>query len=597
MSRTSLRLLRLTAPAAGAMALAVLLSAAALGSGLGLMATSAYLISAAALRPSIADLSLAIVGVRAFGLARAGFRYLERLVAHSANLRLVAALRVWFYRAAEPLAPARLLDRRGGDLLGRAVGDLEALHEFFARALAPPAAALLVGGAVLLALSAQHLVLGAAFAVGLAAGGILLPAAARAISRGPSVALAARRADLQAEVVELLQGLPDLTAFGATDPARRRVQEHQRAFDAAQLRLTWAQAAQSALGGLNAHLAAAAVLAVGVSLLEAGRVQGVHLAALVLGTLAAYEAITPLPAAAQAFESARAAAARLFEISDTPAAVREPMAPVAPRGSPPSIEARALRFAYAPNESPALDGLDLAVPAGARVAVVGPSGSGKTTLLRLLLRFWEHEQGELLLDGLDVRTLSGEALRAAAAVVPQDSYVFSGTLRENLLLADPEASSDVLLEAAQAAGLGEWIDSQALGLEASVGEGGRRLSGGERQKLVIARALLRPAPLLVLDEPTAGLDPRAERRAVEALHRAAHRRTCLWITHRLVGMERMDQIVVLARGRVVERGRHAELLARRGLYARLWDIQRRAWTALDSPPAAPEAARPHRSDT
>jgi ABC-type multidrug transport system fused ATPase/permease subunit len=217
--------------------------------------------------------------------------------------------------------------------------------------------------------------------------------------------------------------------------------------------------------------------------------------------------------------------------------------------------------------------VSFSVPRGAHVALVGPSGSGKSTLLRLALRFWDVSSGAVRLDGHDVRSVALDDLRAAYALVTQDTYLFDETLRHNLLLARPAASDDELMDALEAAQLGAFVRDMPVGLGTRVGEHGVRLSGGERQRLAIARALLQDAPLLLLDEVTAHLDPAAERGVLQALDVAMQGRTVLLVTHRLVGMERMDEIMVLDEGRIVERGTHGRLRAAGGLYRRLLDVQ------------------------
>jgi thiol reductant ABC exporter CydC subunit len=582
------RLLRLTSPFATRIGVAVLMGAATVGSSIGLMATGAYLLSAAALRPSIAELGVAIVGVRFFGLARGVFRYLERIASHSVNLRLLTALRLWFYQAIEPLAPAGLVSARSGDLLARAVADIETLQDFYVRVLAPPGVAIVVLLGTSAFLGSVHPLLVLTLVGFALLGGALLPLAVLRLSRKPGAAAVAQRAALNAEVVDNLQGLADLVAFGAVETRLDRVRLASDSLAAAQRRLLWIQAAQSSASGLVAHLAMWTVLAVGVSQVQAGRVDGVVLAALALGTLAAFEAVIPLPLAAQSLEAALPAARRIFDLADQEPAVREPSRPgtIAESRATPSLEVHGLRFAYVPGDAPVLQGLELEVPAGKRLALVGPSGAGKTTLANLILRFWDYSQGEIRLDGIDIRSLSSEETRSRIAVIAQGTYLFNASLQENLLLANPEASRAAMEGALRGAQLDRLVATLPDGLATRIGERGLSLSAGERQRLAIARALLRPAGFLLLDEPTANLDPVTEQRVLEALLPATHGRTTLWITHRLVGLESVDGILVMERGRIIERGSHAELVQLGGLYASMWKLQNRAWDALSPLPAA-----------
>jgi len=327
-----------------------------------------------------------------------------------------------------------------------------------------------------------------------------------------------------------------------------------------------------------------AVLALAIPLVTAGRIAGVSLAVLALATAASFEAVLPLPQAAQFLESSLAAARRLFEIVDAdgiavrPASAQEnerigeQEASLSP-AKPPSIEVSHLTLRYAPCEPAALDDITFSVPAGGCVAIVGASGAGKSTLANTLLRFWEPEAGEIRLDGCDVRDLTPEAVRQHFGVVAQQTHLFNMTIGDNLRLARAGATQAEIEAAARAAQIHAWIISLPAGYDTWVGEQGLRLSGGERQRLAIARALLKNAPVLLLDEPSANLDTAAERDLLAALAPLMIGRTTLIITHHLVGLERADEILVLDGGRIVERGCHEVLLQRDGVYRRMWDLR------------------------
>ena len=591
---TGRRLLGLLRPYTAWLALAVALGTATIGSSIALMATSAYLISAAALHPSVAELSVAIVGVRFFGLARGVFRYLERWTAHNATFRILARLRVWFYTALEPLFPARLGQAQSGDLLARAVGDIETLQDVFVRVVAPPVVALLVTLGTALFLGRFDARLALVLVTFLALTGVALPAWTRRLSRAPSQRLVEARADLYADLVAGIQGLPDLVAFGRGADMAARVRERTEATAHAQSRLVWLNGFQSGATTLLTQLGMWAVLALGVLLVGNRRVEGVYLATLALAALAAFEAVLPLPQAAQAWETAQAAARRLFEVGEGDPLPRPPsLAGKGEVATPPfegegrgeryrarhyqplDITIRHLSFAYAPGGPPVLDDASLDASAGRWTALVGPSGAGKTTLANLLLGFWPVTEGEIRLGGVDIRDLGEDEVRRRVGVIAQQTYLFNATVRENLLIARPDASEADLVQAARQAQIHDFITALPQGYETRVGERGLRLSGGERQRLAIARTLLRDTPVVILDEPTANLDPVTERALFAALREALAGRTVLLITHRLVEMERLDGIAVLERGRVVERGQHPDLLRAGGLYARLWRLQQR----------------------
>jgi ATP-binding cassette subfamily C protein CydCD len=567
-----LRLLQLATPYARWMLLAVLLAFATVASGVGLMAASAYIIAKAALRPSIADLQVAIVGVRFFGIARGVFRYLERYVSHEVNFRLLAGLRVWFYRRLEPLAPARLMHYRSGDVLSRVVADVETLQHVFVRVLAPPLTAALVGLLLCFFLGAYHPALALTWLAFLVLGGLGLPLLVLALGREPGRRMVAVHAELNAAVVDGVQGAAELLAFNAEARHQERIGALSRELAGWQGRMAAAGGLHSALAGLLMSLAALAVLVVAVPLVRGGRIDGVYLALLVLAVMSGFEAIYPLPLAAQYLENSLAAGRRLFEIVDAPPAVVDPPPPYpVPRDY--GLAVHDLRFAYAPGEPPALDGVSFDLPPGGRLAVVGPSGAGKSTLANLLLRFWDYREGSILLGGHELREYRQDDLRRLIAVVSQQTHLFNASLRDNLLLARPDAAQADLDRAVQGAQLDEFLRSLPDGYDTGIGEQGLKLSGGQRRRLAIARALLQDAPILVLDEPAAHLDPLTERDVMQAVLALMAGRTTLVITHRLAGLEAMDEILVLRAGRVVERGAHADLWQMGGLYRRMWELQ------------------------
>ncbi len=566
------RLLGMVTPFWKMVLASVLLGTATVLSSVGLLGTGAWIIAKAALHPSIGDLNVAIVGVRFFGIARGAFRYGERLVSHDTTFRVLTRLRVWFYAALEPLAPARLQRYRSGDLLARIIADIRTLENFFVRVLAPPWVATLT--AVLLTgfLAAFAPRLGLAWLVFFLLAAVAVPVWARLRARRAGQVLVSRRAALNAALVDHVQGLADALAYNHAEAQRRLALRLGEEILGAQAKMASLEGAEQALQILFSGLGMLSVLLLGVPLVRAGALGGVTWVALVLVALSGYEAAFGLPTAAAFLESNLAAARRLFELVDAEPAVKPPAQPAAlPAAN--DLRVEALTFRYAPAEPPALRQVSLDLPEGRRIAVVGPSGAGKSTLIALLLRFWEYSEGRITLGGRDLRELLPDEVRSRFAVVRQKPFIFSGTLRENLLLAAPDADKARLDAVMDAVRLADWLRTLPQGYDTDLGGQGLQLSGGQRQRLALARALLRDAPILLLDEPTANLDAITERALVETLLEATRGRSVLWVTHSLVGLEAMDEIVVLYKGEVAERGTHADLLARGGLYSRLWALQ------------------------
>jgi thiol reductant ABC exporter CydC subunit len=543
---TRRRLLALAAAPRKRVALSVALGAATVLCGVGLMATAGYLISRAAERPAVLSLTVAIVIVRFFGLTRPVARYLERLASHDLALRVLAQVRVRAYERIEPLAPARLDAYRRGDLLSRLVGDIDSLQNLHLRGTLPPLVAL-VSGAVSVAVTAAILPAAAVIlAVGLVAGGVAVPLVAATVRRRAGAREAAARGALTSDLVETVRGAPELAVYGRTDERLDALAAADRALVHVARRAALADGAANGLGLLVTGATVAGVAAVAVSAHAAGELNRVLIALLALLALASFEALQPLAQSARELAETLAAGERVLELTEREPDIHDPAKPSPLPTEPFAVELEGVRVRYTSSEPLALDGVSLRLEPGRRVALVGPSGAGKTTVVNLLVRFLDPEAGRVTLGGRDLRGYRQEDVRRAIAVAGQDSHIFSTTIRANVRLARPDATDDELEDALERARLLDWVQSLPDGWDTLVGEEGRQLSGGQRQRLVVARALLANAPVLVLDEPTAHLDTATAERLIDDVLDAAADRTVLLITHRPERLDRMDEVVHLS---------------------------------------------------
>jgi thiol reductant ABC exporter CydC subunit len=496
------------------------------------------------------------------------------VIGHDAAFRVLADLRVRLYERLERLAPLGLPAFGSGDLLARLIHDVDSLQDLLVRVVPPFAIALIVG---VLTVALQWWMLPAAGMILLAAlllAGTLVPWLTGALAARAEARQAAARGELTASVVDLIEGAPELAVNGAT------AEQLGRALDA-DTELTQLAGASARTAGIGqglttlcAGLAMWGALLVGVSAVHTGRLHGVLLAGIALIPLVSFELVTGLPIATQTLQRVRRSAARVLEVMDTPPAVLEPVHPLALSPAPHTLRVQDLRYSYPDEDRLALDGVALDLSPGRRVAVVGPSGAGKSTLAGVLLRFLSYEEGSVTLDDHEIAELDGEECRRVIGLVSQDAHVFDNTLEENLRLAKRDATAEQIDNALEEVRLLDWTRELPRGLATEVGERGARMSGGQRQRLAIARALLADFPLLVLDEPGEHLDTPTADAIVADLLAVTRDRATLLITHRLAGLQEVDEVLVLDHGRVLERGTHGELLGLRGHYAELWQRER-----------------------
>jgi ATP-binding cassette, subfamily C, bacterial CydC len=546
MTTTVGRLLSLTEASRSRIALAVAFGTLTVVFGIGLMATAGYLISRAAERPAILSLTVAIVGVRFFGLARPVVRYFERLSSHDVALRALGRVRVRVYERLERQAPTQLVSNRRGDLLARLISDVDSLQNLHLRGIAPPLVALCASTAAVGAAAAFLPAAALVLAAGLLVGGLIVPAVAAGLARHASRREAAARGELTSELVETLAGSAELVAFGCEKERLRGLQAADRKLVRIARRAALADGTGDALRLLVMGATVVGVLAVSVSAHTGGNLNRVLIATLALLALASFEAVQPLPEAVRELGATLAAGRRILELSDREPSIVDPEQPL-PAPTPPfTVALENVRVRYAPRERPALNGFSLRLEPGKRVVLLGRSGAGKSTVANLLLRFIDPERGHVTIAGEDIRRYRQEDVRRVVAVADQDAHLFSASIRDNVRLGRPDATGAELERALRSARIWDWIESLPEGLDTLVGEEGRELSGGQRQRIVLARALTAPAPVLVLDEPTAHLDPPTAEALIEDIFDAAGERSVLLITHRGEGLDLADELVVLS---------------------------------------------------
>jgi ATP-binding cassette subfamily C protein CydC len=548
------RLFGLMRPERGWMSLGLALALLSTLSGIGLLAVSGYFIT-----------SMALVGagggatnyytpaalIRLFAILRTGGRYAERLVTHDATLRVLARLRVWLFGRLVPLAPAGLGSLRSAELFSRLRVDVDALEHAYLGALLP----LLLAAGVMLVVLATTLINLPALSLPLlllfGCGAVLLPGWTLRQGTAPGASVAACGEAMRSLASDGLRGRAELALFGAEADHDERVAAVSARQHQAQRQVDRLQALGSAGVMLSAQLAAVGALLFGLSAVREGVLSGPGLTMLVLLIPAAFETIAPLPEAWAQLGATLAAARRVFALADTPLPVVEPQAP-SPCISRHDLSLREVRLRYDDRGPWVLDGVDFDLPQGRRIALVGASGAGKSSLIGALTRLFPC-QGSITLGGTPLDTWHGDDVRGEIAVVEQRPYLFDASLRDNLRLARPDASEGEVAKVIGQAQLDGYVASLPQGLRTWVGEDGLRVSGGEARRIAIARALLADPPILVLDEPTEGLDARTTAQLYEALAAAMSGRSVLLITHRLGGLATLvDEVAVMQQGRIIE---------------------------------------------
>ncbi|HBR6851469.1 TPA: heme ABC transporter ATP-binding protein/permease CydC [Klebsiella aerogenes] len=547
--------------------LGVVLAIVTLLASIGLLTLSGWFLSASAVVGVAGIYSfnymLPAAGVRGAAIIRTAGRYFERLVSHDATFRVLQHLRVATFSKLLPLSPAGLARFRQGELLNRIVADVDTLDHLYLRVISPLVGALVVILVVTIGLSVLDVTLALTLGGIMLATLLLLPPLFYRAGKPTGEQITQLRGQYRQQLTSWLQGQAELMLFNASDRYRKQMEKTEQRWQEAQRRQAELTALSQALMLLIGGIAVIAMLWMASEGVGGNSQPGALIALFVFCALAAFEALAPVTGAFQHLGQVIASARRITQITEQQPEVT--FSQQAPQSfSQVALTLNEVTFSYPQQSAPALKDISLQVAAGEHIAILGRTGCGKSTLLQLLTRAWDPTNGQIQLNGQPLSELSETTLRQAMSVVPQRVHLFSATLRDNLLLAAPQASDARLADILERVGLEKLLEDS--GLNSWLGEGGRQLSGGELRRLAIARALLHDAPLMLLDEPTEGLDATTESQILDLLSEVMSDKTVLMVTHRLRGLARFNQIIVMDNGQIIEQGSHAELLAKQGRY-------------------------------
>lgn len=547
-------------PAKWSLVLALIFTFLTVFMNVGLLTVSAWLLASAALQPGLTYLSLAIVGVRFFGVSRAVCRYFERYTSHRMAFQGLYGLRVWFYAHLEPLAPAILKRFGAGDMLGRIMGDIEVLQFFYLRTLIPPVAAIALTVLVAYGVSTIDSTLVAPIVLAALVLGLVLPLGVYAHNKQSLTAIGPQQGEYKSLLSDTMDSLEDVISYGNEQLVYDRIQHMMSTIDANKGIIERGMNLGNTLflGGVQITVVIVAILAANAL---TGAWASVMVAVAAIGTQAWFEALQPMIAAVHHGAESKVATSRLTALADEPIPVVEPNAPK-PFNANREITFSDVSFGYDPHRR-IYEHLRLDIKQGQSIAIVGASGSGKTTLFNMLERLYDYS-GSIYVGDVELKDISIDTWRNALGTITQDTYIFHASFEDNIRLARPDASAADLEHAIERASLRSVVDRLPAGLNTIVGSGGHGLSGGERQRVALARLFLRNPQIVLLDEPLEGLDQVTRKALHRDLMGYVKDKTCLYITHQLEGLEQMDRILFMDKGQIIEDGTYEELIALRG---------------------------------
>lgn len=561
------------------MLLAALLGFFTVGSGIGLMMTSSYLIAKAALQTPIYQLQVAIVGVRFFGISRGIFRYLERYISHNVTFKLLAKFRVWFFKSLIPLVPSKTIDLSSGDLLSRSIEDIESIEHIFVRVISPPF--IFVATSVLMfgLLSIFSLTYSLIFIFMFFTSAMGIPLLTFLLSNKTGKEIISLKSKLKEFSIDNIQGLSELIFYNQKENLINDFDLLNNKLIKAETRMNNIQSLHESLTGLMMNLTVIVMLLTAIPDVTNGILEGVYLSVISIGIMASFEAVAQIPQAFQYLGKSTEAGNRLFKITET-SNQRLDQNTVTEFPSDYNLRLDNISFSYN-TKTNALANISFSVNPGEKVAIVGASGAGKSTLVNILTKLWDYNSGDIFLGSLNYKNISDDRIRNIISVVPQKVHLFTGTIKENLLVAKPDATDDELMLALSKVNLETLVNSLPEKLNTNIGELGKKLSGGESKRLTIARALLKNSQIIIFDEINSHVDNLTEKKILETVSKIPKDKSILFITHRIVQMEMFDRIIVFSNGKIVESGLHQELLEQDGYYKKLIDFQNQKITDTD----------------
>ncbi len=614
MKQTLIKILKLLSPYKWWMLLASLMGFLTIGSSIGLLMTSAYVIAKAALHPNIGELSIAIVGVRFFGISRGLLRYAERLFSHDVTFNLLAKFRVWFFKSIEPLVPSKTGKFTSGDLLTRVVSDVESLEHIFIRVLSPPIIALLVGILVSVIFAFFNISFVIAFLIPYLLAGIVIPFLTYKLSAKIGEDIISLRSRLTELSLDGIEGKKELISFGKLETHNSEFNDTNNKLIKLQRRMNLISGMNESLIGLMMNIAIIAIFITAVPLVKSGAISGISLSVLALGTMAAFEAVLPIPLAIQYLNNSIKAGNRLFQITEQTIEDKKRFWITSDAESFPNVlignlskkdrfrveasrndtnltkqrylknkkksnlklkgenvELKNINFSYRKNEE-VLKEISIKINTKEKIAIIGGSGAGKSSIINLLLIFWEIDNGSISIDNIDYNEISEEDIRNEYSTIPQKIFLFSDTIKGNLLIAKPDATDSELWSALQKAELKKFVETLPNKLDTWIGNQGKQLSGGEQKRIAIARAILKDSNIFICDEITADLDSVTEMNILNTIHSVTKEKSLVYITHRLVDMDKFDYIYLLENGKIVSAGIHSELLINSEQYKKYFEI-------------------------